>query len=289
MELDEKYHDEDIALRSSGEEESKSDPHEAFLPSGNKRRYVQIQVSIHRWMLHVLLLSINLLALIYLVLSLRESKVERLVYSPLNDIITPTREYRNITLGDRTPFTDAPGPAVDALWNSISVPPGDVGVVILNQQEKDKWGVTTVKLADGSGYAATIDVFHQLHCLDQLRQFIFNDTYKISPTEHPLWEDHIAHCIDSIRLSLQCSADVSLMPWNWIRGYALPWPDFRAKHECRNWDDIVAWALDRKLDTEKPGIWVHPELGNKDLLDESFTQNPLEDGKEIEYLEDNLY
>lgn len=73
----------------------------------------------------------------------------------------------------------------------MSVPPGDIGLVVLNEQEKQQWNVTTVKLADGSGYAATIDVFHQLHCLDKLRRYIFNGTYQISPSDHPLWEDHI--------------------------------------------------------------------------------------------------
>ena len=66
------------------------------------------------------------------------------------------------------------------------MPPGDVGLVVLSDKEQEEWDISTVRLADGSGYAATIDVFHQLHCLD-----IFNDTYKISPSDHPLWEDHI--------------------------------------------------------------------------------------------------
>lgn len=79
------------------------------------------------------------------------------------------------------------------------------------------------------------------------------------------------------------------MPWKWIRGYALPWPDFRSNHECRNWDDLVGWEKDRKLDTEKPGIWKHPHLGSMDRLDERFTQNPLEAGKVIEYLDGSVY
>ncbi len=109
----------------------------------------------------------------------------------MNGVSHATTEYRNISLGDRSPFTQPPSPEVDALWNSISVPPGDIGVVKITEEEKEHWGVTTAKLADGSGYAATIDVFHELHCLDQLRQYIYNDTYKITPDKHPLWEDHI--------------------------------------------------------------------------------------------------
>jgi hypothetical protein len=199
------------------------------------------------------------------------------------------RQFWNLTLADRTPFTQSPGPEADALWNSISAPPGDVGIIWLTEEERRRWGVATAKAGEGSKYIVTIDVFHQLHCLDRLRRQIFNETYRIQPDANPLWKEHIAHCLDSIRLSLQCNADVSLLPWKWIKGYAAPWPDFRSEHTCRNWDAVSSWATRRKLDTGNLSLWTHPELGRIDLLDGTSFGNPMADGKRVEYLDESLY
>jgi hypothetical protein len=94
-----------------------------------------------------------------------------------------------------------------------------------------------------------------------------------------------AHCIDSIRLSLQCSADVSLITWKWLKDYANPWPDFRGKHECRNWDDILEWANDRMYDPKTQGTLVHPELGPLEDVDSKWFENPLRDGRRVEYID----
>ena len=69
-----------------------------------------------------------------------------------------------------------------------------------------------------------------------------------------------------------------------MRGYGNPWPDFRAKHECRNWDDILDWARDNTFDPQTPGAFVHPELGPVDEIDEKWFQNPLEGGRKPEYI-----
>ncbi|PYI28115.1 hypothetical protein BP00DRAFT_309233, partial [Aspergillus indologenus CBS 114.80] len=74
----------------------------------------------------------------------------------------------------------------------------------------------------GSGYMVGLEVFHQLHCLVKV--------YFVP-----------AHCIDSIRLSLQCQADLTLIPFKWVSGYLEPWPDFRTTHQCKNFEKIREW------------------------------------------------
>lgn len=152
---------------------------------------------------------------------------------------------------------------------------------------------------------SSFDYLFDASLQDLLRRHIFNSTYQIKPENNPLWEDHIgkpflslatipyatnlsgisAHCIDSIRLSLQCSADVSLITWKWLRGYANPWPDFRGKHECRNWDDILDWAKDRLYDPTTPRTLVHPDLGPLEDVGPKWFGNPLRDGNKIEYID----
>lgn len=83
----------------------------------------------------------------------------------MNTLLRTQEESWNLTLGDRTPFTEAPNPEVDALWDSITAPPGKVGTIKVSKDDLEKNGLKSVELADGSGYLATVDVFHQLHCL----------------------------------------------------------------------------------------------------------------------------
>lgn len=59
--------------------------------------------------------------------------------------------------------------------------------------------------------------------------------------------DHIAHCINSIRESLMCSADITPNIWYWDSRVQRAEPAFDVVHECRDFDSVRRWAFDRKL------------------------------------------
>jgi hypothetical protein len=159
----------------------------------------------------------------------------------------------------------------------------------------------SVSFKDSSDYLVGIDVFHQLHCLvrpphlsimklrmqDRVRKGLYPDIY---PRDE-LYDEHISktglllyamlmfleHCLDSIRMSLQCNADVSIVTFKWIANYSLPWPDFRTTHQCRNWDTLLDWVKERQVDMTGEGKFFHPQLG---LVTEENMQvlNPLRNG-----------
>ena len=59
---------------------------------------------------------------------------------------------------------------------------------------------------------------------------------------------HQDHCIDSIRQSLMCSADISPVIWHWKKdGFK---QDMNNTHVCRNFDKITDWAKDHMLERE---------------------------------------
>jgi hypothetical protein len=68
-----------------------------------------------------------------------------------------------------------------------------------------------------------------------------------------------AHCINSLRLSLQCHKDLSLIPFRWADGWIEPWPIFSNKHQCRDFDAIRDWA--KENGPSLVGTLEHPELG----------------------------
>ena len=64
--------------------------------------------------------------------------------------------------------------------------------------------------------------------------------------DHLLGFKHTDHCIDAIRQSLMCSADVSPFVWrpdamNRLR------PEGKVMHTCRNFEKIWEWAWDNRI------------------------------------------
>jgi len=102
----------------------------------------------------------------------------------------------------------------------------------------------------GGGYAAYLEVHHQLYCLAALRRWTYKDEYLASMVEVPevfsgtVEEVHrrLDHCIETLRVSLMCTSDVTpmLLPLNLnlSSGFAL---DFGTQHKCRNFEKIVEW------------------------------------------------
>lgn len=68
------------------------------------------------------------------------------------------------------------------------------------------------------------------------------------------------HCINYIRQSAMCHADIGLSTWHWRPNDPMPHADMMP-HTCRNWAAIDAWAKDHKVDMYQPSLLVHPKFG----------------------------
>jgi Mycotoxin biosynthesis protein UstYa len=93
--------------------------------------------------------------------------------------------------------------------------------------------------------------FHQLHCLNLIRQYTWRDYYDQhpnlvqKPTDMTRADEkgqrfHVDHCIETLRLSLMCHGDIT--PYLHVKHSnedKLGTADFNAKHKCRNFDRIV--------------------------------------------------
>ncbi|KAI1172137.1 hypothetical protein F4777DRAFT_590766 [Nemania sp. FL0916] len=119
-----------------------------------------------------------------------------------------------------------------------------------------------IQLPDG-GYFATLAVYHDLHCLRRIHHVLYRDHYfpNLTADERFLDDRHAAHCLDSIRQSVQCAGDVSLLTMRWGTHTRVPLANFTSPHECVNWNHIQDWAHDRVYDVMAPGVLIHPKLG----------------------------
>ncbi|KAF2015189.1 hypothetical protein BU24DRAFT_482779, partial [Aaosphaeria arxii CBS 175.79] len=124
----------------------------------------------------------------------------------------------------------------------------------------------SVQLADEDGYLAALGVYHELHCLRQVRLYLYRDTYFGNLTEANLewFYSHLDHCIETLRISIMCNADLSLYTFYWKeREENRPHAKSNSQRQCLNWAQIEQWSISRQV-----SLW--PRLvrkgGNKDRV-----------------------
>lgn len=97
------------------------------------------------------------------------------------------------------------------------------------------------------------DVTHTLHCLNALRQEVSKTLYNAT-TGHSHggavglpegWAiTHMEHCMDRIRQSVMCHADLTPSPLYYWPGFSIALGK-TGEHTCRKWEPIRKWIDDR--------------------------------------------
>ncbi|KAL1860561.1 hypothetical protein VTK73DRAFT_7288 [Phialemonium thermophilum] len=153
-------------------------------------------------------------------------------------------------------YVGPPAPAIDEAWQSLLS-----GLNLDLDQEEVDLADTTFRWPESGLSFSGLDVFHSLHCLNRLRQALYPDYYVhvFDPARGPSRADHIAdHCINHIRQSLQCHADLTPMEWRLSGSKVILKTD--TPHTCRNFDRIHAWAQSRRTQFEKIQSFMNGSL-----------------------------
>ncbi|KAH6854780.1 hypothetical protein B0I37DRAFT_39517 [Chaetomium sp. MPI-CAGE-AT-0009] len=247
-------------------EEDKSSETGSWEPGSSADERYQVQetrrIANHwLWVGHIALLSIST-TLFTLATCMRYARPSSLAvttqfstYSPAAPIVQYDTHRYNLTPNmDWSPYVGK-GPKVDEAWESIS----RVGDMMITLDEVTRLGLSpdSLKITDPKtgrvGYRAAIEVFHQLHCLNLLRQFSFKKYYAhdggdISAPPADV-RGHVDHCIETLRMNLMCQADIGVFTFKVYPelGDDDPWPDFSTLHTCRNFEGIRDWARGRAV------------------------------------------
>lgn len=75
-----------------------------------------------------------------------------------------------------------------------------------------------------------------------------------------LGADHIDHCVDAIRQSLMCSADISVLTWTWNENKRQNMEMGTILHTCRKFDKIQMWA-------RKHAVYHNMDAGYREMND----------------------
>ncbi|KAH8587734.1 hypothetical protein B0O99DRAFT_677883 [Bisporella sp. PMI_857] len=148
--------------------------------------------------------------------------------------------YTNKYVNHTDPYSGE-NPDVDSVWAD---PIENIIIVITEEEKKNLPGGRDTARAYGeqNGYAVSIEMFHQLHCLNYLRKSYFSDSH----TETFSLAKHADHCFSYLYQTLLCYADVGVATVKLIEEYNVFQPEFNVTKQCRNHSLIKDWQNSRK-------------------------------------------
>ncbi|KAG2148190.1 uncharacterized protein EDB93DRAFT_1250257 [Suillus bovinus] len=204
------------------------------------------------WLSHGVLMS---MILVFFTLWARAPSIDDVVlFSPANEAVESIGIIKfNGSFKATSIYRDSPSPELDAIWDEISLNVRPVRMTLeqlLRTGEKPSPAMVRYPDEYGGGYMATVEVIHQLHCLDILRKASWgNIDYNhgdvhISPEE---FRTQIDHCVEILRQFSMCGGDVTMITHDWVEGRTKPFADFNVHHQCRNFDKILDWVDEHRV------------------------------------------
>ncbi|GME27682.1 aquaglyceroporin like other eukaryote [Neofusicoccum parvum] len=142
--------------------------------------------------------------------------------------------------GERV-YVGEPNGDVDEAWRNIL----DGRYFSLTEDEaKSLWGEDYEVYRDQAvgGFTGGFDMFHSLHCLNQLRMALHRDYYPETP-HHNMTHQH--HCIGHLRQVIQCSGGATIIPTKWRPGIHNQYVDTAQVQTCRNFELLHEYTLRR--------------------------------------------
>ncbi|EED16330.1 conserved hypothetical protein [Talaromyces stipitatus ATCC 10500] len=162
----------------------------------------------------------------------------------------------SLTVAD-TPFAGDPSLELDQAWHNLL----EDSTIRVSKEDLDYYNITSLPLADGSGFASELFVTHELHCLKKIRQYIYKETYfeHVQGFARNELKRHVDHCIETLRQGIMCRGDVSLATYTYLQGSndvtARSW----GSHQCIDFESLTAWTRERAVDIFRPGVLPNPE------------------------------
>lgn len=153
---------------------------------------------------------------------------------------------------EQSPWSGKPSAALDGAWHRLLEPT----TIKVTEEELLRSNQSSIEFPNG-GYMAWLGVFHELHCIKMLRQWIYKDHYQPNITSDAFGEwsihagtrllqnaivdtDSIDHCLDILRSAAMCHGDTTLTTFGWTDMKEKPMLNTRPiDHKCVNWEGLI--------------------------------------------------
>ncbi|KAL2060281.1 hypothetical protein VTL71DRAFT_9676 [Oculimacula yallundae] len=157
--------------------------------------------------------------------------------------ITSQELYNQPLDPNEVTYIGPPSPAIDAAWKNLL----HAQYIALSTSETAQ--IPAAHRApifyNGEHNFMELSVFHNLHCLNELRLTLDHGHEKSEDWMHE-GRAHLDHCVDQIRQALMCHADLTPVPMMPVVGG--PERSILGNgevHTCRDFDAIWAWVEER--------------------------------------------
>ncbi|KAJ7925087.1 hypothetical protein B0H13DRAFT_2314884 [Mycena leptocephala] len=224
---------------------SSDDESESFLPKprdpslGARTWITRVSLSVNLFLLVV--------SMVFLARPLRQSPQCPVdLYSPAQDAISYSPVvFHHSSTSSPTKYRGY-GRNVDEAWQELY----SVGPSIITENEAKKllnW-TQPLQVAGQETHSILLAVFHDLHCVNLARMSLYPDHYKSPALKAVLTPHHLNHCLDMLRQTIQCSADVTPLPArleSHESSLMINYPT-DAERMCRDFGKVKEWASARQ-------------------------------------------
>ncbi|KAH7030008.1 hypothetical protein B0J12DRAFT_745274 [Macrophomina phaseolina] len=227
----------------------------------------------------LLALAIALAAKLYSAKECRDPSLG--VWSPANNAVEYHEVHFQAALANQTAYMGFPNDEIDKRWSELY----DFGISVITEEEAMNLHRPTLPIPGTKDYLVELDVWHSLHCLNDLRKLLYPERYHMLER---LTKDgvidrnsfafrHWDHCVDALRQSLMCQADIAPIPFHvnvpFNRGI---FPRLATTHTCRNFTKIQEWAKAHRA-PEFDFMISDPVKLQKIIEESGFDHSPEED------------
>ncbi|KAG2349828.1 hypothetical protein BDR05DRAFT_994816 [Suillus weaverae] len=221
------------------------------------------------WLMHGVLISITLL--FFTLWARAPSKDDILLYSPANEAIESKGIVRFNGSWDRpSVYRGSPSPDLDAAWDRVTADGRLLAITpeqLLRIGEEPAPFMARCPEEYGGNYFTTVEVIHQLHCINMVRQSTWGDHYIVDDPDFVRspdgWRIHLDHCVEILRQVIMCRSDVTMVTYDWVEGLDDPYPNFNVPHQCRDLEKILDWVEGHRV--YLPQSELIRQEGNVDL------------------------
>ncbi|GKZ63334.1 hypothetical protein AnigIFM49718_011407 [Aspergillus niger] len=120
----------------------------------------------------------------------------------------------------------------------------------------------------GNGYVGWLEVYHQLECLNLVRQYTYfqSGDYPQDLIPEELLKrpernrEYVDHCIETLRQAIMCHGDATPMLVTKERDERSGWrADLQTRHVCRNFPKLQEWVKSHGVEDWPEGEHHSPE------------------------------
>ncbi|KAI1501575.1 hypothetical protein F5X99DRAFT_382347 [Biscogniauxia marginata] len=145
-------------------------------------------------------------------------------------------------------YSGPPTPEQDQAWDEL-VKSSFFKVTYEELEQAGESFEHIAELSDG-GYVATLGVYHELHCVRQLRFYLSKERYypHLTQVQEDYLQHHLDHCLEALRHIVMCHGNTALRSFAWFNSSAdSPTAQSNSKMACVKWSSIEEWSRSRMV------------------------------------------